>query len=316
MPLHALPSFAEGAHAGTTLTAEGHLTGTGEWTSPVITAKQPFTWAVASWNGNGDRLEILVRAKLGPNWSPWFSFGTWSETGERSSIEKQAYEGVGKLSTDTLSLAEPAVQWQLQVRLQNATLKRAWLATAIPADRSREPAHRAAWGVELPVPTKSQMIYEGGSVWCSPTSLSMVMAAWGTDLPIPETLVPGVYDPVYEGTGNWPFNTAYAGSKGFVAWVDRLPGYADLERWIARGVPVICSVAYSREWLPNAVHPYTGGHLLVVRGFTAEGDVICNDPAASTNEGVRVVYRRDLFQRAWLDRGGVVYLLHPEGWQG
>lgn len=315
MPLHAVPSFAEGAHAGTTTTAEGYLTGTGEWTSPVYTAP-PFTWAVASWNGNGERLEPLVRAKLGANWTPWFSFGNWSEGGEKGSHEKQSFEGVGKLSTDTLSLAETATEWQLQVRLSNATLKRAWLCTAIPAARSIEPAHREAWGVELPVPQKSQMIYEGGNVWCSPTSLSMVMAAWGADLPIPEVLVPGVYDPVYEGTGNWPFNTAYAGAKGFVSYVDRLPGYADLERWITRGVPVICSVAYSREWLPNAVHPYTGGHLLVVRGFTAEGDVICNDPAASTNEGVRVVYRRDLFQRAWLDRGGVVYLVYPEGWQG
>lgn len=315
MPLHAIPSFAEGAHAGTTLTADGYLTGTGDWTSPAYSA-EPFTWAVASWNGIGERIEILVRAKVGSTWSPWLSFGAWSETGEKGSLETQAFEGVGKLSTDTLSLAEPTVEWQLQVRLQNATLRRAWLCTAIPADRSDEPAEKAAWGVELPVPTKSQMIYEGGNVWCSPTSLSMVMAAWGTDLPIPETVVPGVYDPVYEGTGNWPFNTAYAGAQGFVAWVDRLPGFADLERWISRHVPVICSVAYSREWLPNAVHHYTGGHLLVVRGFTEEGDVICNDPAASTNEGVHVVYRRDLFKRAWLDRGGVVYILHPEGWQG
>lgn len=316
MPLYPIPSFAEGAHSGTAVTEHGHLTGTGEWNSPVYTAEQPFSWAVASWNGNGEAIEVRLRAKLGADWSPWFSFGTWSEEGAKGSLPTQAVENVGKLSTDTLTLAQPVTEWQLQVRLQAATLKRAWLVAAIPAERSAEPAYTAAWGVELPVPTKSQMIYEGGSVWCSPTSLSMVMAAWGTDLPIPETLVPAVYDPVYGGTGNWAFNAAYAGAKGFVAWVDRLPGFADLERWIARGVPVICSVAYDRAWLTNAVHPYTGGHLLVVRGFTAEGDVICNDPAAPTDEGVHVVYARAPFQRAWLDRGGVVYLLHPEGWQG
>jgi hypothetical protein len=314
MPLYAVPSFAAGAHAGTTVTPKGYLTGTGEWTSPVYTADQPFSWAVASWNGNGESIELLVRVKPGADWSPWLSFGTWSESGAKASRETQVCEGVAKLSTDTLTLTQPAQEWQLQVRLQNATLKRAWLCTAIPSYRSDEPAHQAAWGIELPVPPKSQMIYEGGNVWCSPTSLAMVMAFWGQNLPIPEVLVPGVYDPVYEGTGNWPFNTAYAGAKGFVAWVDRLPGFADLERWIERGVPVICSVAYSREWLPNAVHHYTGGHLLVVRGFTAEGDAICNDPAAPNDEGVRVVYRRDLFKRAWLDRGGVVYLVHPEGW--
>lgn len=313
MPLYAVPSFAEGTHAGTAVSAEGYLTGTGEWTSPVYTA-EPFSWAVASWNANGEQVEVRVRAKVAGQWSPWFSFGQWSESGAKSSVESQVVEGVGKLSTDTLTLAEPAQEYQLQLRLQNATVKRAWLVAAIPSHRSDEAAYRAAWGKDLKVPLKSQMIYEGGNVWCSPTALAMVMAFWGLNESIPLTVVPGVYDPVYEGTGNWPFNTAYAGAKSFVAWVDRLPGFADLERWIDRGAPVICSVAYNREWLPNAVHPYTGGHLLVVRGFTAEGDVIVNDPAAPTDDGVNVVYRRDLFKRAWLDRGGVVYVLHPEGW--
>jgi hypothetical protein len=313
MPLYAVPTFAEGTHAGTAVSAEGYLTGSGEWTSIVYTADLPFSWAVASWNASGDGVEVLVRTKLGSNWSSWFSFGQWSETGAKGSQESQVVEGVGKLSTDTLTLAEPVQEWQLQIRLQGATLKRAWLTAAIPADRSTEPAFQAAWGKDLAVPLRSQMVYEGGNVWCSPTSLAMVMAYWGMNESIPEAVVPGVYDPVYEGTGNWPFNTAYAGSKGFVAWIDRLPAFADLERWIARSIPVICSVAYNREWLPNAVTAQTGGHLLVVRGFTVEGDVIVNDPAAPLDEGVHVVYRRDLFQRAWLDRGGVVYLLYPEG---
>lgn len=70
--------------------------------------------------------------------------------------------------------------------------------------------------------------------------------------------------------------------------MDRFGGFAELERWIARG------------------------HLLVVRGFTPEGDVIVNDPAAASDEGVRRVYKRELFQRAWLDRSGVVYIIYPE----
>jgi hypothetical protein len=316
MPLYAIPSFAEGHHEGTELTPEGYLTtaGEGTWVSPVYTTPQPFTWAVASWNGAGEEISLQVRVQIHARWSPWFSFGRWSSTGAKASLARQEAEGFGKLSTDTLTLTEQTTTWQMQVQLRRATLKRAWLCGAMPSARSAEPAHLPAWGIDLPVPGLSQMIYEGGKVWCSPTSLAMVMAYWGHRESIPEQVVPGVYDPVYDGTGNWPFNTAYAGARGFVAWVDRLPGFADLERWIARGVPVICSVAYSREWLPNAVYPLTGGHLLVVRGFTEAGDVICNDPAADSDDGVRVVYQRDLFRRAWLDRGGVVYLLHPEDW--
>jgi hypothetical protein len=140
----------------------------------------------------------------------------------------------------------------------------------------------------------------------------MVMAYYCHVESVPDAAVPGVYDAAYGGHGNWPFNTAYAATRGFTAYVDRFGGFADLERWIARGRPIIARVAYSREWLPNAPIPGTDGHLLVVRGFTPEGDVIVNDPAADSDEGVRLVYQRDLFRRAWLDGGGVVYVVYPE----
>jgi hypothetical protein len=160
------------------------------------------------------------------------------------------------------------------------------------------------------------MVYpDGGRVWCSPTSLAMVMAFWGKRVSIPDEVVPGVYDSQYDGHGNWPFNTAYAGAHGFVAYVHRLPGFGALERWIAAGVPIIASVAYARSWLENAPIDQTAGHLLVVRGFTSQGDVVVNDPAAPHDEEVPRVYRREQFRRAWLDRGGVVYIIHPEGWQ-
>lgn len=70
-------------------------------------------------------------------------------------------------------------------------------------------------------------------------------------------------------------------------------------------------MAYDRSWLPNAPIARTAGHILVVRGFTPEGDVIVNDPAAPSDPEVRRVYRRELFRRAWLDRSGVVYVLEP-----
>jgi len=50
----------------------------------------------------------------------------------------------------------------------------------------------------------------------------------------------------------------------------------------------------------------------VLRGFTSKGDPIVNDPAAWANNGVRRVYDRAQFERAWL-RGseGTVYVIHP-----
>lgn len=312
MPTTLIADFQVGTHEETTALPGGGLTAArGRWTSPVFD-HEPFDWAVASWNGTGEQIEVEIRVGTPAGWSPWLTYGPWSLTGERHSVREQSLPGLGKLETDTLSLAQPARSWQFRVTLQNATLRRLWLCHAMRAHRTPEAAHTAAWGVNLPVPVRCQMIYQGGNVWCSPTSLAMVMAFWGHDESIPDQVVPGVYDSVYEGAGNWAFNVAYAGARGFTARVDRITCMAGLEREIAAGRPVIASVAYSREWLPNAVHHYTGGHLLVVRGFTADGDVIVNDPAAPTEAGVHVVYRRDLFQRAWLDRGGVVYLIEPD----
>jgi hypothetical protein len=56
---------------------------------------------------------------------------------------------------------------------------------------------------------------------------------------------------------------------------------------------------------------------MVVVGFTADGDVIANDPAAPDDSSVRRVYPRAAFENVWLRRtsgggsGGVVYVLHP-----
>jgi hypothetical protein len=57
----------------------------------------------------------------------------------------------------------------------------------------------------------------------------------------------------------------------------------------------------------------TNGHLLVIRGFTAKGSVIVNDPAAPNNKSVMRVYKRGQFENAWLDStGGASYVIHPD----
>jgi hypothetical protein len=50
----------------------------------------------------------------------------------------------------------------------------------------------------------------------------------------------------------------------------------------------------------------------VIAGFTEDGDVVANDPAARDLSTLRRVYRRDQFERGWLGgSGGVVYVVHP-----
>jgi hypothetical protein len=51
----------------------------------------------------------------------------------------------------------------------------------------------------------------------------------------------------------------------------------------------------------------------VIRGFTASGDVITNDPAVRANAQARKVYPREAFERVWLSSYGTVYVIHPSG---
>jgi hypothetical protein len=213
-------------------------------------------------------------------------------------------------------------------------------------DRFTVPASAPGLAKELTVPRYSQEIHKGqypeydngGEAWCSPTSSQMIIEYWGGRLSSeqlawvePSYADPQVchaarftYDYQYSGCGNWPFNAAYAATfKDLQAVVTRLGSLTDLETLIAAGIPAITSQSFLKEELTGAGYG-TAGHLMTVIGFTADGDVIANDPASASNEAVRRVYRRREFENIWLrtkrynasgkvvsGTGGVCYLYFP-----
>jgi hypothetical protein len=126
--------------------------------------------------------------------------------------------------------------------------------------------------------------------------------------------VEGVYDWMYDGHGNWPFNTAYAATFGYEGYVARFTSLAQAEGFLKAGVPVIMSIAWGQGDLTGAGVESTNGHLLVLVGFDAEGNPIVNDPASATNETVQRTYLRSQFEPLWLQAsGGTVYLIYPPG---
>ncbi|BCJ67195.1 peptidase C39 family protein [Polymorphospora rubra] len=193
----------------------------------------------------------------------------------------------------------------------------------------------AAWGTVLDVPRFSQRRHldhhphldGGGRAWCSPTSTAMVMAFWGAvpapadhawvgpDDPAPwvDHAARRCYDHAYRGTGNWPFNTAYAGTFGLDAFVTRLRGLAEAELFVAAGIPLVISVTFRRGQVPGLDYD-TGGHLLVVAGFTTDGEPVLNDPNWPTDAAVRRTVPRAALEAAW--RGGshgLTYVIRPAG---
>jgi hypothetical protein len=181
------------------------------------------------------------------------------------------------------------------------------------------PPNRAAWGKIIPVVERSQQSYPGGNGWCSPTSLSMVLAYWGSisnrsdwNLDAPEVAA-GVADHGFKFlTGNWSYNTALAGSlDGMRAYITRFSDISELEDWIAAGIPVIISARY--DLLQDGRPDDFSGHLTVCRGFTENGDLIINDPWTDVKiESVRHVYKRENVRRAWATSHNTVYLVYPE----
>ncbi len=306
----------------------------GEATSPRMPVSFAFTEAIASWNADtpaGTWIETQIRADFSGRWTKWYVLGIWaagSTTIQRHSVKLQG-DTDGYVSVDTLVLSNKkaaADAFQLKVRLFSVdnlavpTVRNVSVAysTSAPKKVTATPGNPRQKTV-LTVPQCSQMVYpDGGNVWCSPTSTSMILGFWGQSGSDCETrvraAVNGVYDWIYDGHGNWPFNTAYAATYGLEGYVARFTSMSQIEEWIDAGVPVAISYAWNKD-LTGAPIPSSGGHLAVVVGFDESGNPIVNDPAAASDAGVEHTYLRSELEPLWLENsGGTVYLIYPPGW--
>jgi hypothetical protein len=133
------------------------------------------------------------------------------------------------------------------------------------------------------------------------------------DVPVPDA-ARAVYDTAYRGTGNWAFNMAYAGSfPGLRAYATRFDDLRQVENCIAAGIPVALSVSF--DLLNGKIADQNNGHLIVVVGFTARGDVVVNDPWPNPKKEnrVRKIFPRERVVAAWQRSKQTVYVVAPEG---
>ncbi|TVQ19558.1 MAG: peptidase C39 family protein [Spirochaetaceae bacterium] len=302
-------------------------------TSPWVTPDFAPAAAIASWNCRtparaGVEVRLQVRFADGSQ-SSWFSMGRWSSEPdvERGSVAGQACCGVS-IQTDTLVSDAPFASIRVRVVAYGdltesvVTLRRTALCWSDPKPAVWSPAPVVAGGeqtVIAGVPECSQMVYpNGGNVWCSPVSLSMVIGYWNAGTacaPLIEQTRVGVFDPVYGGYGNWAFNAAWAGSLGFVAQVVRFASLDAARRWIDAGVPLILSVSWDNggeRRLTGAPVKSSKGHLTVLVGFDGSGRAIMNEPASPDDGSVRRTYAAGELEACWLTAsGGVAYLVYP-----
>lgn len=319
----------------------------GTLTSRVYRTSTKFDTLVPSWNARTPGptwIRVQVQVHSGGSWSKWFYLGAWAN--ENKAIKRHSF---GTQSTtkwrvlaDTLQAKGRVFAGAYRYRLtllskesgRTPYVRSLYFASSNSyrhGDDLGVPKHKRVWGKDLRVPTRTQMVYRQGEAWCSPTSMSMVMAYWAKRTgrsglnQWPRNVARGVYDYKYKIWGNWPFNTAYAGARGLNARVARLGQIEQVEPWIKRGIPVVASISWdnrrSGTKLSRAPLTWSNGHILVIRGFTKNGHVIVNDPAAGSSSKVRRVYNRREFERAWLRNGanrygnyhtsGIVYFIQP-----
>jgi len=279
-----------------------------------------FNELIPSWNVTGPStspvtVEVRVRRPDG-RWTAYFGFGTWSAGGPRASA-RVTRTADGTVNTDTLTLPFRSTAFQYRVTAGAGTQVRLLsfntADTALRFQDQGKAGQPSAWNKVLKVPGLSQMIYpNGGTVWCSPTSVSMILGFWNRPVRVPEA-AKATYDRMYDGFGNWPFNTAYAATQGLQAFVTRMGSLRDAEAYVQQGLPLAVSVRFKAGELPGGPLSWSDGHLMVLTGFDARGNPVMNDPAAKSDTTVKRTYPRAVFERLWLNHaGGMAYVMAPQ----
>ncbi|MBI5247486.1 MAG: C39 family peptidase [Elusimicrobia bacterium] len=290
---------------------------TGSLESRDLEAPAPFDDLVGSVSAEvpaGGEVEFSVKVRIDGVWTEWYLLGTLNSDGWSSPIS--VADDYGVVDVDTLKLKKAATASRYRLRFkagkQFVRLRSVALSVSDASFPEEPPAFSTGpWVRDLGLTPMSQGDAQEKYKHdiCSPTSLAMVLDYCGIKKSLEEVAL-AAQDRGSQLFGNWPANAAYVGSFGLEARVARLESLADLEAEIALGRPVVVSITFDDGQLPNAPISRTRGHVIVVGGFTAEGDVIAYDPAGKGRDQVRRVYGRAAFHKVWRGRKrGLAYLL-------
>lgn len=319
-------THTQGADAVTLKLKDGKYITGGTYQSPEYDSA-PFKRMLFSINGDTPgktSMVVQVSVRVGKTWSRWLNWGTWGTTALSASAQGgDDDDGIAEMAEDVLIVdndkTADGIRYRVTFNTPDKVLTPSLKLVAMSVQNADKPIARIygkRYAIKdekklLNVPEFSQMTRESDIEWsiCSPTSVSMVLNYYGATV-TPEECAWGVYDNGAQMFGNWAFNCAYAGSYGLRAYAQYCTSIDDIKREIEAGYPVVASVYYkNNEDVPGdlpvlhgAPIASTGGHLVTVCGYTKENGqdyLIVNDPAASSDDGVRVEYLASEFMNCW-----------------
>ncbi len=300
--------------------------------APIETAIK-FNELILSWNidtppAAGFCVEVQVGRRFHGSWSPWLYVGNWGEAVPKGDRVVR-FDG-GRIDVDYFTSDGRFDRFRYRVRsvapAAEGTILRVKRIAACVSDLTGHPdswtpvlhspprLDPQRWQRRLAVPFRSQFTRRpeiAGRI-CSPASLAMVLAFFGKEHATLD-VADACQDPEHQIYGNWPRNIQAAFSLGVPGYVTRFSDWRDVEVSIAQGRPIIASIRFDRPGVISAA-PYstTDGHLIVICGFDAEGNVEVNDSAVGEPERGMLKYARIELEEAWFGgSGGVAYVLLP-----
>jgi len=296
----------------------------GIYTSPVIEMDFPAEEIYPSWNINcrGKETGFIVYTRVSQdksNWSPWFYTGS---CGKYPKIKnKMIKNSFGSVDIDYLSLKKEVLFIQYSIHLFSSKNKQATpsvklFALSYGKREKHEPAGRniltnsRITGKILSVPYRSQGDEDSkisGRI-CSPTSVAMVMSYWGINVTTDEVAKMS-YDKEHDIYGSWPLAVQAASQYGLKGWIEIFKSWHEVEEKIYAGIPVIATICFESGELKGSMTESSPGHVIVIKGFSSDGNIVCNDPAGKdAREGI-VTYNRDELEKVWIKKSGIGYVI-------
>ncbi len=287
--------------------------------SPAADAPLPFDQLILSVNasikGGGTlRAEVSVRQK---GWSPWFAMAELRGA-EGSSVRSKPVPQ-GEVGQDLLRLARRASAFRLRFLLSGPAGSRAEIklaavcltdsAIAYSDSAMDRGPYTGAFSLKVNPVSQMRLPHPRCKDMCSPVSVSMALA--GIGLPTePLRQAAAARDRAADIYGNWTLNARAASLRGAAAWYTRFNTFAEAEAVIRRGLPLAVSLTFGPgELRGSPLKKGTRGHFVLLKGFDAAGNPVCNEPAVKTGRAERT-YRRREFARAWFrNKYGAAYVI-------
>lgn len=272
-------------------------------------AAHPFNRGLPSWNGQvsseNSGFKIYMSFPSGGNWSPWLVVGFWKNN-IWSNYGTTSFSG-GYVDIDYVKLYSDQESWKYKVvfkrpgtshqspRLSKLGFFASDRSTTDSLDYSMILADSPP---DTLIPTTFLYQYSldpdiGGSI-CSPTTVSMILQSYGISVD-PVDFAWDTYDPYYHLFGVWPRVVQNASEYGLDGAVMRYRNWSDAYSVLAQGGRIGMSIG----------NPLYSGHLVMLAGFTVNGNPRVHDPART--DGYNHVYSKAAISHSWFDKGGVAY---------